>query len=106
MPDASEALLRAILHTVARQTFSEKTLREILVSRGAGQPQVLAYNMCDGSKTQSEIAKANGLDAGNFSRTLSRWQDAGIIFRIGTDEKPLHVYPLRPEGAVQKDKAK
>lgn len=105
MADATEALLRAILSTVARQAFSEARLREIVMSRGAGQAQMKAYNACDGTKTQSEIAKAEGLDRGNFNRTLSRWEEAGIIFRIGPDEKPLHVYPLRPEGTASKEKS-
>ena len=105
MPDATETLLRAILSTVARQTFSEARLREIVMSRGAGQAQMRAYNACDGTKTQSDIAKAEGLDRGNFNRTLARWEEAGIIFRVGTDEKPLHVYPMRTEGAASKEKS-
>jgi len=106
MADMSEALLRAILTTVARQTFSEQALREIVVARGAGQAQIQAFNMCDGTRTQSEIAKAQGLDGGNFSRTLSRWQDAGVIFRVGPDDKPLHVYPLRADVAAQREKSR
>jgi hypothetical protein len=103
MADASETLLRAILSTVARQTFSEAALR---LSRGAGNAQVQAFNMCDGTRSQSEVAKGQGLDSGNFSRTLARWEDAGIIFRVGPDDRPLHVYPLRPEAAAHKEKSR
>jgi CRP-like cAMP-binding protein len=105
MADATETLLKAILSTVARQTFSEGRLREIIMPRGSGQAQMKAYNACDGTKTQSDIAKAEGLDRGNFSRTLARWEEAGIIFRLGPDEKPLHVYPLRPESTSNKEKS-
>lgn len=104
MAEATEAILRAILSTVARQTFSEAKLREIVMSRGAGQAQLNAYNACDGTKIQSDIAKAEGLDRGNFNRTLGRWEQAGIIFRVGPDEKPLHIYPLRTDGITSKEK--
>lgn len=108
MADATEALLRAILSTIARQTFPESKLREIVMSRGAGTTQLDAYNRCDGTKTQGEIAKSLGLDQGNFSRTVGRWVDAGICFRIGADKdfKLQHLYPLPPEHAGQKDKNK
>lgn len=106
MADTSETLLRAILATVARQTFPEAALREIVAPRGANVAQVRAYNMCDGTKSQSEIAKAQGLDGGNFSRTLARWEEAGILFRVGPDDRPLHLYPLRSEFIAQKGKSK
>jgi len=105
MSDATETLLRAILSTVARQTYSEGRLRDIVMPRGSGPAQMKAYNACDGTKNQSEIAKAEGLDRGNFSRTLARWEEAGIIFRVGPDEKPLHIYPLRPESVANKEKS-
>jgi hypothetical protein len=108
MSDATEALMRALLSTIARQTFPEKVLREIVVSRTSGESQLQAFNMCDGTKTQSQIAKAQGLDAGNFSRTVARWVEAGIVFRLrdGSDEKLLHVYPLPKEATPQKERSK
>lgn len=95
-----EAFLRAILATVARQTFSPTRITEI-IGAGAGK-QRRAYNLCDGSRTQAEIAKELGLDQSNFSKTLSRWVDEGIVVRIGErrDARPLHVYPL-PEAMVR-----
>lgn len=108
MSDVSEALLRAILSTVARQAFSERALREIVMSRTSGQSQLAAYNMCDGTRTQSEVAKAQKIDPGSFSRTLSRWIEAGVVFRVpdGREVRLLHVYPLPMEAAGQKDKDK
>lgn len=94
-----EQLLRAIFQMTARQVFSEEKLLQILVPKGAGATQVAAYNKCDGTKTQSEIVKDLGLDQGNFSRTLARWIDAGIVIRLGdkSDCKLLHIYPLLKE---------
>jgi len=108
MSELSDALLRALLSTVARQSFPERVLREIVSSRPAGQSQLAAYNMCDGTKTQSEIAKAHNIDPGSFSRTVARWIEAGIVFRIpdGREVKLLHIYPLPPETNAGREKGK
>lgn len=89
-------LLRAILATVARQTFPPETLAELVAKGNSGEKQFRAFNLCDGTKSQSEIANAVGLDKGSFSRTLSRWIEVGIVVRIGqgADARPLHIYPL------------
>jgi predicted transcriptional regulator len=99
---SEEAYLRAILATVARQTFPLEKVLEIM-GPNAGEKQLHAFNLCDGTKSQAEIAKNLGLDQGNFSKTLGRWIDAGIVIRVGQnkDVRPLHVYPL-PEAAIKK----
>jgi hypothetical protein len=43
---------------------------------------------------QAEISKGARLDKGSLSRSISRWIEAGIVVRVGTDQHPLHVYPL------------
>jgi len=75
------------------------------VLKGSGEKQLRAYNMCDGTKTQSEIAKATKLDPASFSRTVARWIEAGALFRMGSgrDTKLLHAYPL-PADAAKKGK--
>lgn len=92
----TDQLLVAILQTVARSAFDDRKLREIVVSRGAGQSQLVAYNLCDGTRSQSEVAKAAGLDTGNFSRTVSRWIECGVMFKLGEgrEAKLLHAYPV------------
>jgi len=70
---ADDPMLRALISLVGRQTFPVERLAEIVVSRGAGKKQLKAFNMCDGTKVQGEIAKALKLDPGNFSRTVARW---------------------------------
>ena len=94
MADNSEALLRAILAICGRQTFSPERLTEIVSPGGAKHVQ--AFNLCDGSKGQGEIGKALKLDSGNFSRTVSRWIEEGVVVRLGEgrEAKLLHVYPL------------
>jgi hypothetical protein len=99
MSENTEALLRAVLSVTGRQAFPPDRLVEIVLFKGAGGKQLQAFNMCDGTKGQAEIAKALKIDSGNFSRTVSRWIDAGIVFRLGEgrDAKLLHVYAL-PKG--------
>ena len=100
--ELQNTFLRAILATVARQTFSPDRIIEIM-GPAAGEKQHRAFNLCDGTKTQAEIAKEVGLDQGNFSRTITRWIDEGIVIRVGEkhETRPLHVYPL-PEALIKK----
>jgi len=100
--ETQDSFLRAILATVARQTFPPARIVEIL-GPGATEKQLRAFNLCDGSKTQAEIGKELGLDSGNFSKTINRWIDEGIVIRVGEkrESRPLHVYPL-PEALLKK----
>ena len=100
--NAQDAYLRAILATLARQTFPLEKILEALGPK-AGEKQYRAFNMCDGTHTQSDIIKELGLDSSNFSKTLARWVDAGVCIRVrqGKEERPVHVYPL-PESAIKK----
>ena len=101
-----EAYLRAILATVARQAFPPEKILEIM-GPNSGENQFKAFNLCDGTRTQAEIAKDAGLDSGNFSKSLGRWLDAGIVIRLGEgrEVRPVHVYPL-PESYVKKGSKK
>lgn len=96
------AYLRAILATVARQTFPVDQIVSIVTKGTGGEKQLRAYNLCDGSKSQSEIAKEVGVDSSNFSKSISRWVDEGIVIKVGDgrESKPIHVYPL-PESKIK-----
>jgi hypothetical protein len=104
--EMQDALLRAILATLAWQTFSPAKIIEI-VGSGAGEKQRRAYNLCDGTRTQADVAKELGLDQSNFSKTITRWIDEGIVIRVGEkrESRPLHVYPL-PEALLKKENDK
>lgn len=106
MQENNDIILRAILSVVARQTFPPNELREIVVTKGAGIKQLTAFNMCDGTKGQGEIVKSLKLDSGNFSRTVARWVEAGVMFRLGEgrEAKLLHVYPLPPNAIKNKER--
>lgn len=92
-----EVYLRAILATVARQTYPPDTLARLVSPvRKAGDKQLAAYNLCDGTRSQTDIAKELKLDSGAFSRTVSRWIELGIVVRVGQnrDLRLVHLYPL------------
>jgi DNA-binding MarR family transcriptional regulator len=95
--DNSQVYLKAMLAMLARQSFPPDKLAGLV---GKGK-QVEAYNLCDGTRTQSEVAKALGLDTSNFSKTVARWAEAGILIRVteGKEIRPVHLYPLSKEAA-------
>lgn len=88
---------RIIIHLLGRLAIPVTHVEEIVTSSGKGisgsAKYVRAYNMCDGTRNQSEITAAAKVDKGNFSRAVSRWIQNGILFQ--TEEgKLLHVYPI------------
>ena len=94
MSDA-DIYLRATMSLIARQTFSPEKLRELVSARGT-EKILRAFNMCDGKKSQTEIATNLKIDAGQFSRTVKQWLDDGIVIKIGDRKSArlVHVYPL------------
>lgn len=97
---STEELLRILIHLTARQSVPEATLRGVV---GTGDKQRLAYNLADGTKSQREIAKAAKIDEGNFSRTVGRWLEEGVLFKLGEgrEARVLHLYPLAAVGKAQ-----
>jgi hypothetical protein len=91
-------LLRILVHVSGRAAFPEEKLRGIVAPPGASAKQTAAYNLCDGSRTQAEVARAAKINQGNFSRTMARWVGEGVLFRVGNgrEARLLHLYPLPP----------
>jgi hypothetical protein len=91
-----QALLRAILSTVARQVFPPSRLREIVAPLESSSKQLAAYNLCDGSRGLTEIALEVGLDKSNLHKAINRWVEQGVAFRVenGSEVRILHLYPL------------
>lgn len=92
--DTTEALLKGILATVARTAFPPEALYKIVAPTAGSDKQVLAYNLCDGETSQTEICKKAKLDPGSLSRSIAKWIEAGVVIRVGADKLPLHLYPL------------
>jgi hypothetical protein len=95
----TEDLLRIMVGLFARTSLPEERVRKIVETGARPDKQLAAYNLCDGTKTQAEVAREVALDSGNFSRTVARWIAQGIVFRLGsgTEARLLHAYPLPSE---------
>jgi len=91
-----EIYLRAVMATVARQTFPPERLIKIVAPSGGKQRQCEAFNMCDGKTTQKEICDKLKLDAGNLSKAITRWVDEGVMVKVEAKNNmfPVHVYPI------------
>ena len=65
---------------------------------GSSAKQQAAFNMCDGTMGQGEIAKALKLDSGNFSRTVTRWVDdlAQAALGVALEQRRQAPAPLPP----------
>lgn len=90
------ALLRAQVILLGKIAVPEDQLIDTICKGRGDEKQLKAYNLCDGTRTQSEVLKIAKLDSGNFSRTLNRWVNSGIMFKIPdrTGEKLQHLFPV------------
>jgi hypothetical protein len=98
-----EQLFQCLIHVVGRAAMPEERVREIVAT---GDKQVEAFNLFDGTHTQTEVAQRVGLDQGNLSRAAARWVENGVAFWIGEgdDARLLHVFPI-PLTKVKSQKA-
>jgi hypothetical protein len=86
-------LLKCAIQVVGRIAMPPEQVGKVVALNAK---QLKAYNLCDGSTTQAEVGKAAGVNAGNFSRTVTRWLESGVLFKIGSgrEARLLHLYPL------------
>ena len=91
----SDVYLRAMMSLIARQAFPPETLAET-VSAQLNVKTLEAFNLCDGSLTQTEVAAKLHIDSGQFSRTVKRWVEDGIVIKVEQDggNRLVHVYPV------------
>lgn len=97
-------LLRFAIQVVGRLAIPPETVSEII---GGRTKQIEAFNLCDGTRTLGEIVKETGINDGNLSRTVARWEANGILIRIGEGKgaRLLHIYPIS-EMKTQKQKGR
>lgn len=91
----SQDLLRMLVSLVARVAFPQDRLLAIVAKRGKGASKwIKAYNLCDGVRSQADVAKLAGVDKSDLSKALTRWEGAGVLYRLGPEQKPLGLYSL------------
>lgn len=93
----TDELLRALLATAGRVAVPPDLLRTTISPSGAPK-YIHAYNLCDGTRAAADIARLAQLDLSNLSKVVTRWVDAGVLFKVGEVPNLLHLYRL-PGGA-------
>jgi len=96
LSEQTNQLLKILITLIGRTTFDEEQVKSIVAPNKNQVKQKKAYNLCDGTQTQRQIAKLVGLDEGNFSKTVKKWIEKGILYRVGEgkESKLLHVFPI------------
>lgn len=91
----TDELLRVLIAVTGRMAIPESRLRAIVRGSGkAADKYVSAYNLCDSAHGVREIARLTALDPSNLSKAITRWVAAGVVFRLGEDARPVHLYGL------------
>lgn len=100
-----EQLIECLIHVVGRAAMPEARVLEIV---GNGPKQIKAFNLADGTRTQSEIARKARIDQGSLSRTAARWVECGVAFWIGNgkEARVMHIYQIPTAGSVKTSKTK
>lgn len=96
MTENTDFYLKMIMQLIARQTFSAKEVAEHVCPTKKSAKSLKAYNLCDGSKSQTEIGTLSGIDRANCRKMIKRWELEGLILRVphGQELHPLHIFPI------------
>lgn len=91
-----EQLITCLIQVIGRSAIPSDQVRAIV---GDGRSNRKAFNLCDGTNTQMDIARKLKIDQGQLSRTCSRWVENGVAFWIGNGKEArlLHIYPVPGE---------
>lgn len=102
-------LLEIIISLQAKQVFSNEQLCNIVMKNKhePAEGYVLAYNLCDGEHTLSQIASEINVSKGTLSPILAEWKNIGIIYEVvqksGKFYKRLYKLEL-PKNRQRKEK--
>ena len=96
MTESSDFYLKMIMQLVARQTFSVEDVAGHVCPTKNSAKSLVAYNLCDGTKSQTEIGNICGIERANCQKMIKRWELEGIVLRVphGNELHPLHVFPI------------
>lgn len=86
-------LLRILIMLAGRLAVPPEQLPS-LVSPKSNVSYLKAYSLCDGRTALRDLVAETGIDKGSLSKTIAKWVDDGIAFRVGPEQYPLHLYPL------------
>lgn len=83
-----------IISLLGRMAFRQDELKKLVI-KGSKKPAAIikAYNMCNGTRTITEIANHVGITPSAMTQAVDRWEKNGIIFKAkkGNEVLPLKV---------------
>ena len=81
---------------LGRITFTEERLISSIQKNSKRPKEVLmAYNLCDGKSTISEIVKKSGIASKGLGQTILKWKKHGIILVEDSQGKGIEIKPMR-----------
>lgn len=85
-------LLRVLVALAGRIAFPPDRLLQVVGSYAG------AYNLCTGELSLAAIARAAGVDRSNLNKAMIKWEQAGVLHRVGPQSRPLRLYALPQSG--------
>lgn len=87
----NEAKLDIIISLLSRMAYGAGEIKkQVTKSKKNPKQWIQGYNSCTGSNTVTQIAKAAGVKPPTATVILKSWLDAGLVYNIGTESKPLY----------------
>lgn len=92
MSEKLERQNEAIIALLARSTIGVAAITKI-VCGGKRNPEAYrkVYNTLDGSSGVTALAKLAGVTQPTMSVVLQAWEEQGIIYNVGTHNKPQYL---------------
>src|SRR5436309_459727 len=82
--DLVETLVMLLIRAIARGPLPVTAVEQIVSPTAASAKMRRAFNLCDGTRTQAQVAAAAKIDQGQLSRAITRWEANGVLFRLGS----------------------
>jgi DNA-binding MarR family transcriptional regulator len=87
-----------MISLLSRIAFPNDTLKKI-IQKGSKKPDeiLVAYNLCDGKATITEIAKRANIAQQSLSAAIDKWEQEGIIIKrvAGAEVLPKKLYSVQ-----------
>lgn len=87
----NEAKLDMIITLLSRMVYGAEEIKKQITKKKKNPKQWLnGYNACNGTNTVTQIARAAGVKPPTATPILKSWLDAGLVYNVGTESKPLY----------------
>ena len=81
--------LDVLIALLAEQVLGKEEIKNLIVHRKRNPHKwIKGYNACDGTKGVTQIANVVGVTQSVATRVLQSWEQLGIVYDVGTKNKP------------------